>query len=298
MMQAGVLAERFAGGSARRARTDSGLRSEPMFSFACSVVSIAFFGALASACSSAHTAGTDTGTHEGHDGGGGVIHTCVGPLPAGAACDFTEPCRTYWDFWMGRCGDETWSCVSGRVEYVDHTFGCSLPDAGQDAGQDAGPPSDWCEDYVAPPAATMDECRTQSDCASGGGTCWAPGDTSGLHGGGACPMTCATDPDCSTGNVCEAFNGGVCHQCIPACTPTSCGPWEACGGDGHCRPARCESDGYACPPGSHCGPVGDELVDTHGCSLAACASDADCGCGACVEGACAFGPGRCDLPRP
>lgn len=191
------------------------------------------------ACSSAHTPGDDSGTHEGHDG--------------------------------------------------------DVADAGHDGG--TAPPI-WCAAYVPPPAATTDDCRSDADCASRGGACWAPGDTTGLHGGGACPMTCATDPDCPDGNVCESFNGTFCHQCVPSCTPTSCGAWEACGDDGHCHPAQCETDGWECPPSSHCAAPGDMMIDSHGCAIAVCTSDADCGCGACVEGACAHGPGRCDLPRP
>jgi hypothetical protein len=223
--------------------------------------------------------------------GGALVTTCLGGVTAGEACDFIEPCRTYWDYYMGQCGDETWSCVGGRVVYRDNRFGCSR----QDAGPDTGSPSAWCADYAAPPAATSTDCRSSSDCASAGGTCWVPGDTAGLHAGGACPMECDDDSGCSDGNVCVAVNGGSCHLCQAACTEDSCGLWEACGADGHCGPAPCAGGDYVCPPGSTCG--GADL-DTHGCTIVSCASDAACGCGACVEGACAAGPGRCDLPRP
>ena len=208
---------------------------------------------------------------------------------AGAPCDFTETCTASSLCYMGRSGSEYWSCIGGRVVYSDATTPC-LRDGGP-------PPPAWCPSYVAPPAATTTECRTDADCGSSGGTCWPPGDTSGLHASGACPMECDVDAECGTGSICQPLNGGSCSQCRSACMATTCGPWEACGADGHCRPADCGTDGYACPPGSSCGLTGTP-ADLHGCSIVGCTSDADCGCGACVLGACALGPGRCDLPRP
>jgi hypothetical protein len=250
-------------------------------------------------CAMDHTAGSDAATE---DAGrppidtGRIARSCADtPLVAGQPCDFAAPCTTYWDFFMGYCGQEVWTCSGGLISYSDQRFAC-----GMDAGADAPPPATWCEGYVAPPAATTDDCRDDDDCEpSHGGTCWAPGDTAGHHFGGTCPMDCASDPDCAPGDVCVPFNEPFgCHQCIPACTETSCPAWEACGDDGHCRPALCETDGYPCAPGSHCAAPGDTTFDSHHCTLAPCTADADCGCGACVEGFCALGPGRCDLPRP
>ena len=221
---------------------------------------------------------------------GPVATFCTGSLRVGEACAFTVPCVVSWDFWMGRCGEERWSCVAGHVTYEDLTFSCSLPDGGP-------PPPAWCVGYSAPPAATSTDCRTEADCASVGGNCWPPGDTSGLDASGACPMECDVDTDCGTGSICQPLNGGSCSRCAPACTTGSCGPWRTCDEYGQCHAADCATDGYECPPGSSCGLTGTP-ADLHGCSIAPCASDADCGCGACVLGACALGPGRCDLPRP
>lgn len=150
-----------------------------------------------------------------------------------------------------------------------------------------------CAEYEAPPAATSTECRDDRDCG-GGASCWSPGDTSAFYAVGACPMECDATTPCAEGQACVALNGGACSQCRAACTAGSCGAWETCGDDGRCRPQRCE-EGYACPRGSTCG--GGE-VDAHGCAIVHCDDDGDCGCGACVLGVCALGPGLCEPARP
>ena len=150
-----------------------------------------------------------------------------------------------------------------------------------------------CAEYEPPPASTSTECRTEGDCG-GGASCWAPGDTRAYYASGFCPTECEDDGQCFEGLVCVPLNGGSCAQCRPPCTPAGCGQWETCGADGHCRPQRCD-EGYVCPPGSTCG--GAE-VDAHGCAIVRCDDDDDCGCGACVLGACALGPGLCEPARP
>lgn len=217
---------------------------------------------------------------------------CI-PFPtAGAVCSFTEPCTQYTDYWMGRCGTETWTCVGGHVVYDDRTFPCAR-DFGVDAEVDGGEQG-MCPQYVPPPA-TPTACRQASDCVEG--ACWAPGDTAPFYSGGACPMVCALDTDCADGSVCRTLNGGGCGACVGRCDVLSCALWETCGDDGHCAPAPCATGAYLCPPGAVCGGSGAG-VDGHGCARVPCTTDAPCGCGACVEGWCELGPGRCDPLRP
>lgn len=168
---------------------------------------------------------------------------------------------------------------------------------GHDGGGDGDGGRGSCSEYVPPPASTTTECRSDADCGPAGpGGCWSPGETSWFYVSGACPMECDDDVDCGADRVCVPMNGFSCALCQPACTPTSCHAWESCGDDGHCRAQRCD-EGYVCPPGATCVPGGVDDVDAHGCTTVPCASDADCGCGACVSGSCALGPGRCEPPR-
>ncbi len=239
---------------------------------------------LVAGCAESRTASVTDGGRAATDGS--LRSTCTGGVVVGEACDFSEPCRNYYDFWMGRCGSEEWACEAGRAVYRDFTFACSPIDAGPSR----------CADYEPPPATTSAMCTRDADCPLGG-SCWAPGDTRPYYGAGFCPRECDADAACGAGQVCVALNGGACHQCRAACgSGADCGRWEACASDGHCRPARCEDEGYACPPGATCerGPASDE----HGCAIVPCASDGECGCGACIEGRCALGPGRCEPPRP
>ncbi|AKF11407.1 hypothetical protein [Sandaracinus amylolyticus] len=203
----------------------------------------------------------------------------------GARCDFDESCREFRDG-PTNCGYVDRTCVDGRLRVSVIPFGCpTLPDAGSGCGA-----------YEPPPAMTSTECRSDADCG-GSGSCWAPGDTSAFYVAGFCPMECANDGDCAASQVCVELNQGSCSQCRERCTATSCSRWETCGDDGRCRPQRCD-EGYACPIGSTCVPGGVDDVDAHGCTTVPCDDDDDCGCGACVFGSCALGPGRCEPPRP
>jgi hypothetical protein len=157
-------------------------------------------------------------------------------------------------------------------------------------------PNGWCTGYQPPPAGTETDCRSDADCTDPAGSCWAVGDTSPFYSMGICPRECATDPDCSQGQVCVTINQSECGQCLPACAAGGCNRWEHCGDDGHCRPASCEGEGYTCPVQASCAPASLQ-ADEHGCVNAHCTSDGDCGCGACVLGFCQDGPGRCEPMR-
>jgi hypothetical protein len=124
----------------------------------------------------------------------------------------------------------------------------------------------------------------------------------------ACIPTCNIDSDCPTGKVCEA------SQCIPACTPTSCGS-QICKSNGHCGPCTSGSD---CPNGvcnagtGNCGPCGTDsdcpgmVPDTSGtCCVGQCytgtgpirpggfdcTDNCQCASGFCAGGTCSFGGG-------
>ncbi|UJR85099.1 hypothetical protein [Sandaracinus amylolyticus] len=207
----------------------------------------------------------------------------------GARCDFDEsdvPCTEVRDG-PTNCGYTHYTCVDGRLRIMVIPFECPRLDGGAGSA---------CDAYEPPPAATTTECRSDADC-DGTGSCWAPGDTSAFYATGFCPMECDADGECGASQVCVELNQGSCSQCRERCTATSCSRWETCGDDGHCRPLRCD-EGYACPVGSTCVPGGLDDVDAHGCTTVPCDSDDDCGCGACVFGSCALGPGRCEPPRP
>ena len=224
-----------------------------------------------------------------------VVHSCSGvnASQAGERCDFTGGCTIEWRDGPPDCGYTTASCTDGRVSVSRVPGPCSpVPDGGMpDGGLRSA-----CDAYEPPPASTTTDCRRDADCG-GTGTCWAPGDTSAFYATGFCPMECENDAACGASQVCVELNNGSCSQCRERCTATSCSRWETCGDDGHCRPQRCD-EGYVCPVGSTCVPGGVDDVDSHGCASVPCTSDDDCGCGACVFGSCALGPGRCEPPRP
>jgi hypothetical protein len=102
-----------------------------------------------------------------------------------------------------------------------------------------------------------------------------------------------------------------------------CAPTRS--GDAHgCSIARCDTDGYQCPPGWTCGPGQD--LDPNGCSAVSCVggaykcpvntdckasstdpnhcatrtctSDKDCDCGACIGGRCESYLWVCSPPPP
>lgn len=77
---------------------------------------------LLTGCLDAHSAGGDDVEPEPR------IEHCTAGLLSGSPCSFDETCRTFSDGLFGQCGEESWSCVDGRVEYVDRTFECPEPE--------------------------------------------------------------------------------------------------------------------------------------------------------------------------
>jgi hypothetical protein len=168
-------------------------------------------------------------------------------------------------------------------------------------------------------------CHRDDECTYG---CSASADAEGC---GACigaQHQCRTDTDCGMGEVCNPFPfSPPCNcsadteerRCIPVCPDTPCDDGFGCDGTGHCVPTPCDA-GYTCPAGKVCGMAGD--FDEHGCRTQHCSegfacqpfedcvatpsgtgcvpqpcgADADCPCGACVNGACAGRIGACYEP--
>lgn len=160
----------------------------------------------------------------------------------------------------------------------------------------------YCDGYEPLPPELV-PCRGSSECESGE-SCVPPGAPPVCAICQPVPSECDGDADCGAGEVCVAVSlpcscePVLATLCLAACTEGSCPEGERCE-DGHCRPIHC-SEGYACPANTRCEtehpPVGES--DAHGCWRLPCASDADCDCGACVNGLCYDGPGFCRPPAP
>ncbi len=153
-----------------------------------------------------------------------------------------------------------------------------------------------------PPDPSAMLCRSSADC--GGPLCLPPGASAGC---GPCRMPehdCTADPDCAPGDVCVSTvlactcTGEPSTLCGPSCTGggTTCAAGERCDPSGHCVALSCAT-GYACGSNTRC-DVGAPGADEHGCVRQTCTVDAECDCGACVEGRCYDGPGQCTYPPP
>lgn len=208
-----------------------------------------------------------------------VVRSCAEAAgrPSGTACDFAESCMT-------DCRVAYPTCMGGVLTIVSS----ECPDAGLDATIDAP--------ICAPPFASGD-CRGTSDCTSAM-TCRAPGEPPAC---GTCvpPIaTCVTSADCTAPDVCVFFTppcscGGPASECRPSCVTAGCPADEMCDGEtGACVPRSCTS-GYTCP--SHTTCMESKSQDEHGCVRDNCSTDADCGCGACVEGLCYDDFGTCEF---
>ncbi len=148
-------------------------------------------------------------------------------------------------------------------------------------------------------------CRNGEECSATFGYCRDP---EGTNAGNSCGIcidperfgpdelgVCASDADCSTeGEVCAVAAPSSCFCtttsiCQSACTGANdCPLGQTCAGDGHCVATPCSSDGD-CPATHACGGEGEAKV----CVRRVCETDAACGGGACVNGACFTRPGTC-----
>lgn len=155
--------------------------------------------------------------------------------------------------------------------------------------------------------APMVGCRSNAACGSGY-YCAGPNDRPRC---GVPPREgCADSASCGPAAVCSAIvdscsPDGIGSQCDGGCTATSCGAGLRCNAKKACEPIPCD-EGFACPGHQRCDAVaahamGPVHARTNGCVDITCAMDKDCPAGkACVNSACADGPGMCvrDLPVP
>lgn len=152
-----------------------------------------------------------------------------------------------------------------------------------------------CRSFVV---GATPRCHTSGDCPNGE-MCLAPGEQLPC---GMCfepENTCASDPDCPEGAVCELVTDGcLCYaatECVPACNlpaSTACALGQVCADSGHCVDKPCSVDAdcpafFACKEGA--APV---------CGRKTCFVDDECGGGRCVEGACHDQLGSCLFPPP
>ena len=134
------------------------------------------------------------------------------------------------------------------------------------------------------------QCREDGDCANGE-SCFSPAEDN-------CPVEQTCDAaSCGSGSVCTpadpAFDSCADAVCRPICSSDAdcrvgaetCDPVG-----GACVPVSCDA-GYACAAHETCTPG----APLHGCVRDACAADADCGGGVCVEGGCFDVAGFCSF---
>jgi hypothetical protein len=87
---------------------------------------------------------------------------------------------------------------------------------------------------------------------------------------GCAPQACAQGYACPAGTTCAAGSYADSHGCSPI----------------HCSAA------HPCPVNTDCDPAGPG----EGCNIRRCTRDAQCDCGACVNGSCAPQLGVCYSP--
>jgi hypothetical protein len=179
------------------------------------------------------------------------------------------------------------SCASGYVcddlivDGCSPTTLCQVPcgmrscDAGYTCAADGHCAPELCPDELT--------CSSEYVCA--------PGDAmADAHG---CKVaSCEDGYECPAGSVCQSLNS-----------------------DRHgCAPLPCASGAYSCPTGTHCSPQGpyfehgclmdcslsgctpgeEDCASDEECHQKTCATDVDCGCGICVNGACKGSLGMCN----
>jgi hypothetical protein len=254
------------------------------------------------------------GTGGGGTGGatGGPVCPGADPAPSGyPTCHQNTDCHNVGAFCMlsvpagcGTCMRATMQCAtdadcnSAALVCVPYTIA---------PGPCTCPPYDGTQ---CKPACTSTSCAADEQC---------------LASGHCQPLPCTSGYTCTAGLVCKVGDAAADpHGCVPeACTQGyACAAGLVCkvgdaAADAHgCAPEAC-SQGYTCPAGTTCAasssadphgcspihcstthpcPVNttcDPAAPGEGCSIRTCTHDAECDCGACVNGACAPHLGVC-----
>lgn len=196
------------------------------------------------------------------------------PLGNGQTCQSAADCATTAPAGVrvaGVCGADTRMVSATKIcEQCASNTDCSgaLPFCGNE-GSHIGGTSSW---------RACVECGSDADCPAARPRCV---DDPGL--GGKCRQ-CASTADCSEG-ACSGF------VCVAACASAGdcADPLAPCSTHKRCEPIRCTST-TTCPAHSSCDASGM-------CQRTACATDAECGTGVCVSGACYEKLGGC-FTRP
>lgn len=115
-------------------------------------------------------------------------------------------------------------------------------------------------------------CSSAEDCQTGGRFCYSGG-----------PYWCGYA--CAENEITCQYNGDC--GADQACVDKGC-----CGGKCVQMKDRCDAGAYTCPENHDCKPT-DGYADVHGCAPRECKGDAECDCGACVNGSCAKTIGYC-----
>jgi hypothetical protein len=186
----------------------------------------------------------------------------------------------------------------------------SLPNDSSDVvlGDAVNPGAPFCPGFDR---GTLDLCESDADCAEGQ-QCFYENTPRTCTLGCAGPFDeCGDDTQCpTTGWLCvgtpAAEISGVCvcgggTYCVAPCTSDDdCGTDASCEVDGRCQPRACDDD-TTCPASQKCDPTSAE-ADEHGCRFLHCSEPEHPGCGTnricdpsalsatgCVRQACATG---------
>jgi len=230
-------------------------------------------------------------------------NSCATDSDCALALHQVNCCGTYHAWGIAATGAQAFAEAEAACEASYPACGCaSQPTLAQD-GNTASSLDDLavtcqegaCRSHVP---GTTPKCHDANDCP-GGQMCLSPGEP--MPCGMCYPAedTCAGDPDCPEGAVCELVSGGcqcwAATQCVPACNlpaSTACPEGQSCDSVGHCGPTPCADDAD-CPALFSCqaGPAPT-------CARTACVSDDQCGWGRCVQGLCHTQLGSCIYPPP
>ncbi len=229
--------------------------------------------------------------------------TCMagGQIACTAMACICDPESEWWRQYYGlspeECAAINYRCVEWTSSF-ENECGCGCEQSAECEREIECyyPECDARSVAVECPYSTIDtsrDCSAEQQCPQGTGFCTRPDQDLGC---GICmnppeEEVCQGDGDCAAGSICEPLRCACMgqHVCVPGCTSDAeCGEGEACGDDGRCAAARCQSQDE-CPVNFRC--------DSGGCLRRACTTSESCE-GYCVGGSCYAEPGSCNFPPP